>query len=161
VGLDRDAVALLEGAPSMIVATCSEDLMPNLVQAVGCRVLADGRVVVIVSRVQAESVLESLEAGQRIAVTFSRPTTVRTVQLKGEAVTISPARRVDHETVRRFRAAFAIELEQVGYGGGFGEAITDTGDAELVAITFVPTAVFEQTPGPAAGRLLVDEDGGA
>ncbi len=145
----------------MVVATCSEDLMPDLAQAVGCRVLADGRVVVVVSRVQAESVLESLEAGQRIAVTFSHPTTVRTVQLKGEVVTIAPAKRMDLETVRRYRAAFALELEKIGYGGWYGEAITDTGDAELVAVTFVPTAVFEQTPGPAAGRPLGDEAGGA
>lgn len=154
VPLNRATIELLEHAPSMVVATSSDDLMPDLVQAVGCRVLADGRVVLIVSREQGEGVIECLEAGRGLAASFSDPRTLRTVQIKADRAVVSPARRVDLEAVRRYREAFAIELASVGFAAAYGAAITDTGDGELVAITAAPTAVFEQTPGPSAGTVI-------
>jgi hypothetical protein len=145
---------LLEGPVSIVLATCSEDLVPDLVQAIGCRVLADGRVVVIVSADQAEGLVESLEAGRPLAATFSLPTTHRTVQLKATRAELAPARRADREAVERYRRAFGEELARVGFGGAYAQAIVDAEPSGLLAVTFTPTAAFDQTPGPRAGHAL-------
>lgn len=52
-------------------------------------------------------------------------------------------------------AAFADELKGLGYGAGLEQALaallpTD----DLVALRFAPEIVFDQTPGPDAGRVL-------
>lgn len=159
--MDNHLVALIEGGVSIMVATRGDDLMPDVVQGLAARVLADGQVVVVISRPQGEGVLECLESGHPIAVTFSQPVAFRTVQLKAGAAAVGKAKKADVEATRRHQEAFAEQLRRLGYDDAFARAIVDPGEAELVTLRFTPTAAFEQTPGHAAGDPMTAEAPGA
>jgi hypothetical protein len=46
------------------------------------------------------------------------------------------------------------EIERVGYPPRLTRAMLACRLDDLVAITFAPAQVFEQTPGPQAGKLM-------
>lgn len=154
-------VDLLEGPVGMALAAAGDDLVPDLVQAFGCRALADGRVVVVVARSQAEGVLELVEAGCPVAVTFSKPSTHRTVQLKARSASLSPAKKADREAVARYRRIFEEELFSLGFARAYTRAMLSAHDDDLVAVTFEPSEAYEQTPGPGAGQSLPRGEGRA
>lgn len=147
-------VELLEGPAGMMLATAGDDLVPDVVQVIGCRALSDGRVVVVVARSQAEGVLELIEAGAPVAVTFAMPSTHRTVQLKGPSASIAGAKRADREAVARYRRIFEEELALLGFSRAYTRAMLSANDDDLVAITFEPAEAYEQTPGPGAGQAI-------
>jgi len=138
----------------MALAAAGDDLVPDLVQVLGCRTLAAGRVVVIVARSQAEGVLELVEMGAPVAVTFSVPSTHRTVQLKARSASLSPAKKADREAVARYRLIFEEELFAVGFARSYTRAMLSAHDDDLVAVAFEPSEAYEQTPGPGAGHAL-------
>ena len=44
---------------------------------------------------------------------------------------------------------------ELGYGADLGQGIVNlTAASDLTALRFAPEIVFDQTPGPAAGRVL-------
>jgi hypothetical protein len=152
--IDRAWVPFLEGGVSIVLATAGDDLTPDLVQVVGCRVLIDGRIVLSLSRAQGENVVESLLAGRPLAVTFSSPTTFRTLQITAARADVGPPTRADLDAHARYVEAFRAELAKVGFGGSYADAIVGTDVDSLVVVTFTPNAAFEQTPGANAGRPL-------
>lgn len=81
--LNTDEIAFIQGAVSIVVSSCSRDLIPSIVRAIGCRADDSGRVTLLVDVNQARAVISDLEAGGMVAVVFSRPGTHRTIQLKG------------------------------------------------------------------------------
>jgi len=129
-------------------------MVPDLVQCLGCRVTSEGRVILVIAAQQAPNVLACLEAGAALAATFSVPSTNRTVQLKAPRARVGPARRVDREAVARYRIALERELASVGFPPPYTRALLAADDAALVAVTFVPSAAYDQTPGPGAGLRL-------
>lgn len=158
-----DPVALLDQAQadfltrhvSILVGSCNERCEPSVVRAYGCRVGAERRsVTVFLAVAQSEAVLRDLRAGGAIAAVFSRPSTHETVQLKGARASIGSLRRGDRERMRAYARSFIEELASVGYRGAFGPAIMAGCEVECAAVTFTPSAAFEQTPGPTAGQPL-------
>jgi hypothetical protein len=143
----------LDGPVSVVLAACGDGLVVDLAQAFGGRVDGD-RVSVLVARSQAEDVLGLVTQTGAVAVTFSRPSSHRTLQLKGRDARVEPVTPDDLAAWRRYRAAFADELASVGFGGAYAEAMLTVDEADLVAVRFSPAAVFVQTPGPDAGRRL-------
>jgi hypothetical protein len=83
----------------------------------------------------------NLRANGAIAVTCSRPSTYRTVQLKGVATELGDPTGGQLEAVQRHLDSFIREVETV-----LG--------ADLLSVTFEVREVFEQTPGPKAGERL-------
>lgn len=159
--VDRTLADFIEGPVSIALASRRDDLVPELVRAHGCRALPDGRVVIVVARTQSEAVLECVEAGHPIAVTFSHPSSHRTVQLKARSASVSAAARADVEVVARHRRELAEDLARIGFGGAFADALLDSAPEDLLALTFCPHEAFDQTPGPEAGHTIAccDEQG--
>jgi len=97
------------------------------------------------------------EAIGEIAVTFSLPTDYRTFQLKGRHAMAAEPDSSDLAAVERHRDAFGMVNEQLGQPRqrveAFWRAEIET-SAVLVKVFFVPEHVFDQTPGPGAGRRL-------
>ncbi|MCB1809392.1 MAG: hypothetical protein KDJ99_30810, partial [Candidatus Competibacteraceae bacterium] len=50
-------------------------------------------------------------------------------------------------------ASFVTELTAIGHGLGFSRTIVAHNDS-LIAVKFTPGTIFDQTPGPDAGRQL-------
>lgn len=153
--LDAARAAFLTHHVSILVGSCDARCEPTVVRAFGCRVAPDRRsVTVFLAVAHATAVLADLRAGGGIAAVFSRPTTHETVQLKGTGAHLDALAAGDRELMRDYARSFAEEIGVVGFDAGFRRAIMAGVEDEAVAVTFVPTAAFEQTPGPAAGQPL-------
>lgn len=148
----------LEGPVSIVLAACGNGLVVDVAQALAARV-ADGDVSILVARSQAEDVLGLVAQTGRVAVTFSLPSSHRTLQIKGRDARVEATTSADLAGWRRYRNAFADELASIGFGGAYAEAMLTVDERDLVAVRFSPTAVFVQTPGPDAGRRLPADAG--
>lgn len=153
--LDETHARFLSHHVSILAGSCSAECMPSVVRAYGCRVAPDRRAItVFLSVAQSNAVLADLRAGGAIAVVFSRPTTHETLQLKGTRASIAPLVDGDRELMRAYGRSFGEEVGSVGFGELFQRAIMSGTGEDAVAVTFTPTAAFEQTPGPSAGQPL-------
>jgi hypothetical protein len=153
--LDQDQVAFLLGPVSISLASHDAAGVPSLARAFGCRVAADRRgVVVFVPTRTAESLLRDLAAGAPIAVVFSRPKTHETLQLKAPAARLEPLRPTDRQRMHASGSALAAELIALGYSAAFSNALVAPSREDAEAVAFSPTLLFDQTPGPRAGRRL-------
>ncbi|MHB1186035.1 hypothetical protein [Thiobacillus sp.] len=154
--LTPDQIAFLQGPLSMNVGAVGRDGWPCVCRAQGAIVARDRRsLTVLLSAARGRAVLDALDAGSAITLVASRPATHATLQLKAAGavrVGVSAAHRV---ASAHCVAAFAGELETLGYAKELKStlaAVLPTDD--LVALRFAPEIVFDQTPGPDAGRVL-------
>ena len=95
--------------------------------------------------------LENLRNNGKIAVTCTRPTDHITCQLKGQVRSIKPATSANREMSRRWHREFRAELSAIGVPSTLSEAwiIEPT-----VAVQISVSDVFDQTPGPGAGKKI-------
>ena len=158
VSIGDELKTFLEGPVSVLVGTRDSRLIPEITRAWGPRVSEDRRCVSLcVPLATSRKTLDNLEANGKIAVTFSLPTNYRTFQLKGRHVTAAEPDSVDLAAVGRHRDTFAAVNEPLGQFPhqveAFWRAEVET-SAVMVKVLFVPEQVFDQTPGPGAGRSL-------
>ena len=114
---------------------------------------ADGRSVTLcVSAPEGLRMRANLEGNGAVAVGFSPPTIARAVQLKGVATRVSEPEVADLERVELHFQSFVAEAERIGAPAELSQRmLVRTG---LVAVQFSINEVFDQTPGPTAGRRL-------
>ena len=152
--LDEELAAFIQGGVSIVVAGRNDAMVGDVIRGCGCRVSADRRrVTVLVDPMRSDALLHDITSNGMIAVVFSRPSTHRSIQLKG-----TDARRVrvtaaDLAVIDRSLSAWVAELVSIGYSKEFAAAVRGSPERP-VAITFTPTAGFQQTPGPDAGTRL-------
>jgi hypothetical protein len=154
--LDENNAAFIAG-PTASIAVASRDAhnVPSLFKAAACRVSTDRkRVTLYVDQQLAAAVVRDLRAGSPIAAVFSEPATHRTIQLKGERADIGPVTPVDREYAREHFEHIVAHIVALDYPQGGVECYFHFAPEHLVAISFAPTAAFEQTPGPGAGARL-------
>ena len=152
--LDLKAAEFVQGGVSINVAARTADLTPVVARALGCRVATDRRQVrVFLSRSIAAAVLSCLEANGAIAVVFTLPSTHQTLKLKGTDAQLSELDQADLRLVADYRTSFAMDLATIGYAAEFATALIPL-MSDLVAVRFTPSAAFDQTPGPSAGKAL-------
>ena len=115
----------------------------------------DRGVRVLVQRGRCAPALDALAARAGIAVTFSRPTDHRSIQLKAPGARASP--RPMRRTGARSSGSsppFAAALAAVGYLPSFLASFTATTPRTSPRSSSVPEEAFVQTPGPGAGSAL-------
>lgn len=154
--LSPDQIAFLQGPLSMNVGAVGRDGWPCVTRAQGIVVARDRcALTVLLSTARSRAVLDALDAGSAITLVASRPTTHATLQLKAaraERLTVTAAHRA---ASARCVAGFGAELATLGYGDELAAALaTLLPTADLTGLRFVPEVVFDQTPGPQAGRVL-------
>jgi hypothetical protein len=98
--------------------------------------------------------LEAVQHGSGIAVVFSEPASHRTLQIKGDAASVVAAQPGDAAAATAHVAGFGAGLAALGYEATLVVGLFDLERVAPVRIEFTPRAVFEQTPGPGAGRML-------
>jgi hypothetical protein len=156
VQLSADQAAFLQGPLSMNVGAVGRDGWPCVTRAQGIVVARDRRsLTVLLSASRSREVLEALDAGSAITLVASRPATHVTLQLKAARSARVAVTAAQRDSSARCVAAFGNELEALGYAAGLATtliALLPTDD--LVGLRFAPDVVFDQTPGPAAGRVL-------
>ncbi len=145
----------MQGPVSIHVASSDGANVPSVARALGCRI-DDGaaRLCVFLPAEQARDVLADIRACARVAVVFSRPTTHRTIQVKGNDARVGPIDGHDVARIRAYVDAFVREIHSIGHAEDVGRALLDFDAAGVVAVTFTPEAAFRQTPGPDAGAPI-------
>jgi len=153
--LDADTAEFIQRRVSIYAAGRDARNIPVSARAYGCKVSADRRTLtVFVMRPQATRLLENVARNQQLAVVFSRPTTHKTVQFKGNDARIVALAPGDIQLIAEWIGSFVVELAELGFTAPFVHAAFAVPPDEVVAITFTPADGFAQTPGPGAGARL-------
>lgn len=152
VTLPAELVDFVESGVSMLVGTRDAQLRPEALRASGCIVAADRTRLSLLANVEtARRTVANIEAGSPIAITFNRPIDHRTVQVKGRCHGVRRGGPGEDEVARRYIAVFGDALYQVGLSRAFVRRMRV---APCVVVEVEVCELFEQTPGPAAGRRL-------
>jgi hypothetical protein len=150
-------VVFLQSGCSTLVGTVGPDGDPHAGRAWGLDVLdADaGRVRVLIDA-DDEPTVRHLSGHGLVALTEANVPTLRSLQLQGRSLGVEPATDADGRRARRFCDDFFGDVEQTdGTERGLLERLVpDRYSACLVQIE----EVFDQTPGPDAGRAIHRED---
>lgn len=150
--IDEQLTAFLEDGVGIHLGTRNAQLEPNGARAIAVKVDGDRQHVrVFISNVAASRVLPDLEANGQAALVFARPTDERACQLKGVFVDVRGLNREERVHARNQWQAFLDSLEYIGIPRISARTWVDVAD---LAIRLKVTAVFEQTPGPDAGKAL-------
>ena len=153
--LPPDIAEFVQSGLSITLASRDERLIPSIGKGVGCRVEDEGqRLAVMVFAEAAEALLRDVAVHRQVAVVFSRPSTNRTVQMKGRDAVAQRATPADVAAVRRYLALFAAELQPLGWDQAYVESLFWGDPAQLMVVRCTPGEGFVQTPGPAAGSRL-------
>jgi len=154
--ITKELKSFIESGVSVVVGTRDEGLVPEIVRAWGPHVGRDGLSIRLsVPEATSLRTRANLVANGRIAVSFSLPSTYETAQLKGRHLRTTRPNAEDRLMVDCHRESFAAVNESIGVPRARGEAFWRrelAGSAFFVTIHFVVDAVFNQTPGPAAGE---------
>ena len=151
--LDPNLIELIHGGVAVGVATRDDDLRPEFARGWGPEVSADGRSLrVCVAPEPGSPMRANLEGNGAVAVGFSPPTIARAVQVKGVATWVGEPEPADLERVERHLRSFVAEAGRIGAPAELSQRMfASTG---LVAVQLSIDEVFDQTPGPTAGRRL-------
>lgn len=150
--LTPELIDFLESGVSLLVAGRDAALRPHCLRGVGARAESDRTsATVFVVTDLAEALLDGFADNGQIAVALSRPIDHRTLQLKGRVQEMRPATRQEETLQERYLAGFVEQLYCVGFSRTVVRRMRLT---PSTAIRFAIEQVFDQTPGPGAGRTL-------
>jgi len=150
--LSDELVAFLQSGLAIVVATRDEKLAPEIARGWGLEVDADAGTATLCIAAPPDSRSRSnLEANAALAVTCSRPSTYRTVQLKGTVDELREPSERQLASVRRHLEAF---VDEVGTVGVPPEGARTFLSGELFSVRLDVREVYDQTPGPQAGERL-------
>jgi hypothetical protein len=148
--LTAETVEYMESGVSLLLGTRDAALRPASARAFGVEINAPSNTATVFVAVAGSQItLANLRDNAQLALTFSRPIDHRSLQVKGRVLTIG-------ETEERQRAV------QDRYFARFSEGLIFTGLRQnlLRRIRYFPSyavhfrieSMFDQTPGPGAGR---------
>lgn len=150
--VDAELAAFIEQGVAVIVATRDDQMNPEITRGWGPLVGGDGRELSLcVNAAAASATRRNLAANGEIAITFSLPTTYRSVQVKGRA-TLDGDPTADQEA--RIESHMALFVEQVGQVGITAGTAQQLAVAPFLAVTCSVRELYDQTPGAGAGAPL-------
>ena len=150
--INDDMRALIEGPSSILVGTRSADLVPNAMRGWGGRVSDDGNAVeVFVDRPAAATGVSNIHDNGRVTACFTDITTNHSVQVKGRCVEVGDPQAGDWDVIDGQRQGFTEVCGMLGFPR---HMIRNMWSTQVVKIRFIAEQVFDQTPGPNAGKSL-------
>lgn len=150
VRLSEELAEFVEGGLSMLVGTRDAALRPQVDRAVGAFVGPDREsVTVYLNKTLATKAVANLQDNGQVALTVSRPYDHRSLQVKGQLVSLRDGAEEDRIKQERWLAGFVEHLYIVGLPRS---VIRQLKIFPSVALTMRIDDIFVQTPGPGAGR---------
>jgi len=147
-----EVVELLSSGVVMSVGTRDAALAPECVPGMGSRVHRERRMLtVFVPRVLLGATLANLEDNGQVAISLTRPSDEKSLQIKGRARAVREASEADRSIQELSRGAMVEQLAVVGMPRSLTRRMAWW---PSVAIDVDVSEVFLQTPGPDAGRPL-------
>jgi hypothetical protein len=155
IQLSAEHATFIQGGVAIDLAARDHRNVPWVARAIACRVAPDRRrLTVIFANRMIDRFVEAVQGTKMIAAVFCLPSTHRAVQIKGSDARIESAMLGDETLVERTIAAFAADIMKFGFSEEYARMEMSYRPVELSAITFTPDAVYEQTPGPQAGKRI-------
>lgn len=154
--LTPDVATFIEGKVMMLVATRDATHRPMIGRGSGARYDGtSGLVTVLVSASQWPDAVAHAGEGLPIATTYVRARDYRAFQIKGVITDVREADAAESERgVRYVREQLDVMM---GLGVTRLQLSSTLSDRDLMAITFRPLDVFQQTPGPGAGQRFTSQ----
>lgn len=150
----KELKELIEAGVGMIVATRDAELRPDLCEAMGIMWPEDPRFfTVYLDSKRAKHTLKNIEDNAQIAVSLSRPCTYKAAQLKGRVVKSRALNDLDREQSKKWLEGYRKEIRLIGVMSDAALGLERNPD---IALEVLIENVFNQTPGPHAGRPLGD-----
>lgn len=153
--LDEELAAFISEGTLVRLGGASASGVPDLCFGLACfvddsrqrlRVAFDGR--------QAEPVLQLVTQSGRAALVFSDPVSHRTVQIKTRDARLASVPPADHAEIARRVALGNQRLALIGFGDPFASTLNGYEPERLVFLHCGIHGLFDQTPGPNAGKPL-------
>lgn len=155
VALNQELLDFIHQGLSITAASRDPRLIPSISKALACRVVQDlGQIHIFVNRLQAGQLLSDVASSKRIAVTFCLPSSHKTIQIKGFQAKQVAVQSDDLEHTLHYTRLLAKDLESMGYNPVTVARYLYVDPEQLVAISFLPDSVFEQSPGQNAGEPM-------
>lgn len=151
--IDDELKRFLESGLVVLVATRNEALEPFVTRGWGVLVHDDDRrrLSLSIPRASSARTLADLAANGRVAVSLGDQASFRAVQIKGRSVAVADADTSALERATEQFTRFAEQAAQLGVPPHLAQALFTT---DLVSFTLVAEEVFDQTPGPGAGKKV-------
>jgi hypothetical protein len=150
VRLSEELAEFVEGGLSMLVGTRDAALRPKVERAVGAFVGQDRQTLTIyLNKELGGQSLANLKDNGSLAVTVSRPYDHRSLQLKGQVLSLRDGTEEDRAKQERWLTGFVEHLYIVGLPRSI---IRQIKVFPSIAVTMRIDDMFEQSPGPGAGR---------
>jgi hypothetical protein len=152
--LDPEIVAFLESGCALIVGTVAADGAPYATRGWGLNIVRRDEPLTVRLLLDAEDpvTIENIRAGGLIALTATSVTTLKSRQLKGRVTSVVAASDADRDRAAQFCDQFYGDINRTEYTPrSLTERLTP---AEYVASTIEVDELYDQTPGPGAGRAL-------
>ncbi|MGE5452471.1 MAG: hypothetical protein ACM3VZ_11595 [Acidobacteriota bacterium] len=154
--LSDSTVAFIEREVAIDISSRSAALRPSACRAFACQVAPDRqRLTLFVRRQEAQPVLNDVLQQDVVAAVFCLPATETAMQIKGRQVQLSAATPDQIAYVQGYCHRFVEGVTRIGHNRDFAKAYMAIEPDSMVALSFVPEQVFEQTPGPQAGRPVM------
>jgi hypothetical protein len=116
------------------------------------RVEDEGRhLVAFIPNAVTPAVFDDLRTNGQAAISFTRPSDDKAVQVKGEFVAVDDVPEADQQFAMSQLEGFLRQLDLIGLPG---KATATWTLWPCVAVRIRVTALFSQTPGPEAGAVL-------
>jgi len=153
--IDDETAEFIQRFVSINLASRNAHNRPTLSRAAGCRIDEDRtHLTVYVDQASNRQLLENLRANGCLAVVFSRPSSHRTIQFKGNDATLAEVSEADLAQIRDYLETFRQELRDIGFPEPFCQAILPPAAHSYIGIRFSAERAYTQTPGPDAGKKL-------
>lgn len=129
--------------------------MPSVCWGMGAQVHnLEGQVTLWFRRDQSVEFCSDVSQTGRISVIFEVPVTNASLQLKGRNAMVRETTPGDAPRLRAHVDNMVRELGNIGLDENYCRTIFEQDIDDLIAIEFTAESVFDQTPGPRAGRIV-------
>ena len=155
--IPQEIAAFLDEGPIMHVASRGPDNVPEAMHAAGARVVAaENRLEIYLAEALAGGTLSNVRANGEVALTATRVTDNRSVQLKGTVTSQRTGGEEDRSFLDIIQDRCNHELALIGIPRSVSARLVDW---PCVVLSVRVREIFEQTPGPRAGQPLESQGG--
>ena len=151
--LDQATIAFFHGGCALLVGTVDDTGMPHAGRGHGLTVLTTDplRVRLLVDADDIRSAA-NLQPDARVAICTGDVLTLRSLQLKGRVVSVERATPDDEAKHRQYAHDFANDINRTD--GDLLEMLQRWTERPVTACVVDVDEMFDQTPGPSAGRRI-------
>jgi hypothetical protein len=145
----------MHGGVAIDMAAQADRHIPRVGLALACRVADNGeRVTLLAAEHMNRRFLHALEASRTMAAVFCLASTHRAMQVKGVEAQIERGGPAECALVETVIEKVLADWLPLGFSKEMCMVHLDYQPDQLLAISFRPTALFQQTPGPNAGKRV-------